>query len=292
MKYSFSNNRGGECNMEGNFKPLLEISEGIHAESKLREAGYMMGGHHCHTHYELFYVENGSCRFLIENSMYDLHAGDFMLIPPLTLHYTRYLFGACKRSVLFFRRKHLTEFPMACMPGGEAFFSETQLFQVPPAHQELAAAHIARMVTEEKISDSRSAALLGLQLQELLLYCSRVCVFLHDTPDRIYTTDQQVLHAARFIISHYMNPITTADIAAASGFSANYLSRKFKEAAGIGLHEYLMFIRLQHAALELVSTGDSITEIALRCGFSDSNYFKDVFKRKYGMTPRSYRKIS
>jgi len=74
------------------------------------------------------------------------------------------------------------------------------------------------------------------------------------------------------------------------GFNPNYLSRKFKETAGIGVHEYLVFTRLQHAALELVTTEDSVTEIAFRCGFSDSNYFKDAFKKKYGLTPRAYRK--
>ena len=56
------------------------------------------------------------------------------------------------------------------------------------------------------------------------------------------------------------------------------------------MHEYLTFIRLQRAALELVSTADSVTEIALRCGFSDGNYFKDAFKKKYGVTPSKYRK--
>ena len=83
---------------------------------------------------------------------------------------------------------------------------------------------------------------------------------------------------------------TIAAIAAAAGFSPNHLSKRFRETAGIGVHEYLVFVRLQHAALELITTGDTITQIALRCGFSDSNYFKDVFKKKYGMTPRDYRK--
>lgn len=278
--------------MEKTEKTLLKISEGVHAESKLRAAGYVMSSHHCHTQFELFYVESGACRFLIENNMYDLHAGDFILIPPLALHYTRYLFGACRRCVLFFRREDLDETTIACMPHQAAFFSETRIFQVPEALQESLTAHIGRMEREEKIGDSRSAALLRLQLQELFLYSSRVCIFLQDTPANIYTTDRQIQEAARFIISHYMEQITTADVAAAAGFSPNYLSRKFRAAAGIGVHEYLTFIRLQHAALELVSTDDSITEIAFHCGFSDSNYFKDAFKRKYGLTPREYRKKS
>ena len=90
--------------------------------------------------------------------------------------------------------------------------------------------------------------------------------------------------------SHYMDDISTADIAAEAGYSPNYLTRKFREAAGIGVHEYLTFIRLQRAALELVSTDHTVTEIAFRCGFSDGNYFKDAFKKKYGVTPREYRK--
>ena len=84
--------------------------------------------------------------------------------------------------------------------------------------------------------------------------------------------------------------IDAADIAAAAGYSPNYLSRKFRKSVGTGIHEYLVFIRLQCAALELMATDDSITEIAFRCGFSDSNYFKDAFKKKYGVTPRAYRK--
>ena len=55
------------------------------------------------------------------------------------------------------------------------------------------------------------------------------------------------------------------------------------------MHEYLTFIRLRSAAHELASTADSVTEVALRCGFSNSNYFKDAFKKQYGCTPRAYR---
>ena len=176
------------------------------------------------------------------------------------------------------------------MPHQAAFFSEPRVFQVPEAMRENVGIHLGRMVAEEKINDMRSRALLHVQLQELLLYCSRICNFLQDTPANIYTTDPQVLEAARYISSHYMEKITTADVAAAAGFSPNYLSKRFREAAGIGVHEYLMFVRLQHAALDLVSTNDFITEIALRSGFSDSNYFKDAFKKKYGITPSAYRK--
>ena len=259
-------------------------------ESQLREEGFVMSSHHCHSFFEIYYVDRGNCRFMVENNIYDLRQGDFLLIPPDILHYTRYLDGPCKKYGIYFRNNDISQQAAAAMPGGSAFFQETRIFQLPDAHHYQVELLLERMLTEEKIEDSRTEAMLYLQLQELLLFCSRNCSFLQEIPANIRTTDRQIVLAARYISDHYMEPISAADIASAAGFSPNYLSKRFREAAGIGVHEYLMFVRLQHAALDLVSTGDSITEIALRSGFSDSNYFKDAFKKKYGVTPSAYRK--
>lgn len=259
-------------------------------ECQLREEGFVMSSHHCHSFFEIYYVDRGNCRFMVENNIYDLRKGDFLLIPPDVLHYTRYLDGPCKKYGIYFRSDDISPQVSAAMPGGSSFFQETRIFQLPDAHHYQAELLLDRMLTEEKIEDSRTEAMLYLQLQELLLFCSRNCSFLQDIPANIRTTDRQIVLAARYISDHYMEPISAADIASAAGFSPNYLSKRFREAAGIGVHEYLMFVRLQHAALDLVSTNDSITEIALRSGFSDSNYFKDAFKKKYGITPSAYRK--
>ncbi len=259
-------------------------------ECQLREEGFVMSSHHCHSFFEIYYVDRGNCRFMVENNIYDLRKGDFLLIPPDVLHYTRYLDGPCKKYGIYFRSDDISPQVSAAMPGGSSFFHETRIFQLPDAHHYQAELLLDRMLTEEKIEDSRTEAMLYLQLQELLLFCSRNCSFLQDIPANIRTTDRQIVLAARYISDHYMEPISAADIASAAGFSPNYLSKRFREAAGIGVHEYLMFVRLQHAALDLVSTNDSITEIALRSGFSDSNYFKDAFKKKYGTTPSAYRK--
>lgn len=262
----------------------------ILVECQLREEGFVMSSHHCHPFFEIYYVDRGNCRFMVENNIYDLRQGDFLLIPPDVLHYTRYLDGPCRKYGIYFRSDDISPQVSAAMPGGSSFFQETRIFQLPDAHHYQAELLLDRMLTEEKIEDSRTEAMLYLQLQELLLFCSRNCSFLQDIPANIRTTDRQIVLAARYISDHYMEPISAADIASAAGFSPNYLSKRFREAAGIGVHEYLMFVRLQHAALDLVSTNDSITEIALRSGFSDSNYFKDAFKKKYGITPSAYRK--
>ncbi len=264
--------------------------EKIIVGSEVREAGYVMPQPHCHSYFELFYAENGSCRFFIENKMYDIRQGDFILIPPGVFHYTRYVDGPCKRVIVHFRREHIGEDVAEVLPGKGTFLTAMRIFQTPEAYRGQINTHIARMVNERKIADERSLPMLVALLRELFLICSRECVFLRDIPEYIHTTDSPIVQAAGYISSHFSEHISAADIAAAAGYSPNYLSLKFKKSVGIGIHEYLTFVRLRAAALELVTTADSITEIAFRCGFSDSNYFKDAFKKKYGVSPREYRK--
>lgn len=271
-------------------KILKEKVEKIFAWRELREAGFVMAAPHCHPYFELFYIESGACSFFIGNNVYDLHEGDILLIPPQVFHYTRYPFGQCLRCNVFFNESDIHVGVAKLMPQGGEFFKDMRIFRLPEAYRAQISELITRMIKENRIDDERSALMLGALLDELFLLCARECSFFYDMPENIHTTDAPIVRAAQFIGLNYMDDISTADIAAAAGYSPNYLSRKFREAAGIGVHEYLMFIRLQRAALELVSTEDSVTEIALRCGFSDGNYFKDAFKKKYGVTPSKYRK--
>ena len=262
----------------------------VFTESYLRDADYIMPSHHFHPYFELYYVERGACRFFLGDGIYDLHTGDFLLIPPQVLHYTRYLFGPCRRDAVFFRREDIDGETVSLLPGGADFFSEPRILQAAEFSRDQFAALFSRMVAEERIRDRASDALLRLRLRELLLLCSRCCTAAGEAPADIRTTDRQIVRAAKYMAEHYAGHVTAAEIAAAAGFSPNYFSRRFRQATGVGVHEYLVYLRLRQAALELASTGDSVTEIALRCGFSDGNYFKDAFKKRYGMTPSAYRR--
>lgn len=261
----------------------------VYAESCLRTADDNMPKHHWHPYFELFYVEEGACSMMAENEMYDLHTGDFVLIPPQTFHYTRYHFGTCRRGAIFFRKEDVSMAVLEQLPGKDSFFQQIRILQTPQPSQIQIDVLLHRMVQENSLNGECSCLILHAMLQEMLLRCSRTCTLV-DVPERIHTTDREIVYAARFMSEHYSEPITSADIAAAAGFSPNYLSRKFREATGFGVHEYLIFLRLRHAAQQLAETEQSITEIALQCGFSDSNYFKDAFKKNYGCTPREYRK--
>ena len=267
----------------------LQGRPGIFIETRLRRQGFIMQGPHNHPYYELFYVQSGCCRSLVQDYMYDLQAGDFILIPPYLLHYTRYPSGECRRCTIFFHLDDLSEEMLSLIPEKERFYSRVQLIRVPGIHKPQIDSWIHLMTAERTLNDYRSPVMLKILLQGLFLLCGRVCSLLYEPPLPAPRIHPQIVQAFSYINDHFMEPVTTADVAAAVGLSPNYLTRKFRESAGIGIHDYLVHIRLDHAAYQLISTDDSISGIAVRCGFADANYFKDAFRKKYGVNPTTYR---
>ena len=60
--------------------------------------------------------------------------------------------------------------------------------------------------------------------------------------------------------------------------------------ANYNCREYIINLRIQNACRLLLETNKSITDIAFECGFNDSNYFGDSFRKIKGISPRKYRK--
>ena len=97
--------------------------------------------------------------------------------------------------------------------------------------------------------------------------------------------------AAHFIVENYQNNISLEDISRYVHLSPEYFSKKFKQDTGVGFREYLVKIRLQHAARLLLTTTMSVTDIAFSCGFNSSNYFSNTFTKVMGMPPAKYRSL-
>lgn len=63
----------------------------------------------------------------------------------------------------------------------------------------------------------------------------------------------------------------------------------FKQYAGMPFIQYLNDYRLTRAGGFLQNTEESVTQIALKCGFENLSYFNRLFRRKFGVTPGQYR---
>ena len=85
--------------------------------------------------------------------------------------------------------------------------------------------------------------------------------------------------------------ITLADIGRMTFFSPVYCDTVFKKDMGVSIIDYLLSRRIAEAKKLLIEGTFSLSEIAKQTGFSDSNYFTRVFKKRTGYTPTEYRKI-
>lgn len=86
--------------------------------------------------------------------------------------------------------------------------------------------------------------------------------------------------------------ISVAEIANKTGMSKFYISHIFKKATAITVVEYRNELRLTLAKRLLVTTDDSITDIAYACGFTSASYFTERFTKSEGLQPSKYRMLN
>lgn len=85
-------------------------------------------------------------------------------------------------------------------------------------------------------------------------------------------------------------PFSLPNFAKEYQISTSSLRRLFKARTGMTVNHYLQQLRLCQAASLLRETDLSISEIAARCGYDDSNYFSSVFHRHMRQTASQYRR--
>lgn len=91
-----------------------------------------------------------------------------------------------------------------------------------------------------------------------------------------------------YIDTNYQHTITLGEMAKREFISNSYLSRLFKQVTGMNFTEYLNLYRLKQVAYMLRTTNDSISKIAMGCGFLGISNFNRQFKKEFGITPQEY----
>lgn len=94
-----------------------------------------------------------------------------------------------------------------------------------------------------------------------------------------------------YIYQHIETDINVDELASVFGVSKFHFHRIFKEQMGSNIYETIKSIRLQKASNLLITNQYStITEVASMCGYSSQTSFIRVFKERFKMTPKTWRK--
>ena len=74
------------------------------------------------------------------------------------------------------------------------------------------------------------------------------------------------------------------------GYDVYWLSREIRRRTGKTYKELLQEKRMQQAVYMLTNSAVPVTDIIESVGYDNTSYFYRIFREKYGMSPKEYRK--
>ncbi|MBR2342961.1 MAG: helix-turn-helix domain-containing protein [Clostridia bacterium] len=233
---------------------------------------------HRHEHLELLYVKEGECLVIHSGERIEAKQDDFVVVNFNEIHATEMsenCFLICVQiAPVFFSVVDFTCPSFRSYISDDPFVSDTML----------------RILAEHTASGS------GSDMEIMGLTYRLICHLL-----RNYTEERSALisrgkrehrisEIISYVSSHYAEHITTAGLAERFFLSEYHFCRFFKETTGMTPTDYINKYRIACASALLKNTDLSVTEVALRVGFTDSNYFTKLFKRYRGSAPREFKK--
>lgn len=102
-------------------------------------------------------------------------------------------------------------------------------------------------------------------------------------------TSKQIQICKDYIQMHLSERVTVETLAQHVGYSATYLSRKFKQETGKNILDYINDCRIDRAKQMLISCELSIQEISEQLGFGTQSYFGAQFKKITGLSATEFR---
>ena len=247
---------------------------------------------HHHDFYEVYLLLRGRVEYIVENQIYRMRPGDWMLTSPLELHQARIATDAdaYERIVLWVARPYLEHLSTPrtsltrCFDTSVA--THTNLLRLPGAAGAQLRASIERLCTLRASKDYGSDLLAQGALVELMIGMNRAAAERGDSRPA-GTSDQVVDAVLHYINEHYSETLTLDQLAEKFFISKYHLLRKFDAQVGTTVHRYILQKRLLNAK-QLLAGGVPPNEVCQYCGFGDYANFYRAFKAEYNQTPRQY----
>lgn len=244
---------------------------------------------HYHDYCEVFLVLEGSARHLVGQSESRLQPGDLVFIRPSDTH------DYVSTGGSGFTMLNIT-FTLATLQQlldylGEGFPARALLEAALPPSVQLTAGEMegihARMAAIAAISREDTAALktaLRVLLFEVFTrYFSQYTTDRPALPEWLETLCTQVRTTGGFVEG-------SEKLFAMTDRSREHVCRSMKKYMGVTVSEFINDLRLRYIASMLHSGNRTVAEIVFASGFNNLSWASELFKAKYGMTMRQFRK--
>lgn len=244
---------------------------------------------HFHNTHEMIYIGSGGARFRVGAASYDTGPGSLLFISRLEEHDVQILSGPYTRYFLQLtpvQLDRLLDDPLLKTVFIRRPKGFCHCFDMRDAAGRLE--DLFRQLTAEFAQPGPYSALLQASLfRQILICCYRVKGA--QFPPTARAVSPAVLEAQRYLDAHCTEPLGMEAVAQRFYLSPSYLSHAFREWTGYSPKQYIMLSRLSLARELLLTTDLPVADVAVRCGFGDTNNFIRSFKRETGRTPLRYR---
>lgn len=243
---------------------------------------YMESGHmppHLHDTLEVVYVTKGALEAGVGEELYHMKAGDIAFIFPDVIHYYQV-------SPKGENRAYCIQIPLSL---NGVFMEQTQKYypEIPVLDREAVGEEVHGALRKLSIVKKEDSVLAQAYVQILLAKCLPEMKLVLKEHSR---NDDLIYQTAAYIAANFREGLSLTSVASELGVSKYVLSRMFSGTFRCNFNRYINEARLNYACSCLENTNFSITEICLDSGFESQRTFNRVFKERYRMTPREYRK--
>ena len=235
---------------------------------------------HWHDRMELIRLQEGVLKIGYGTDTKLLHAGEIYIIPPRLPHHALCESEAAQWDVLMFDVQAYYNGTPLCrnmlqplQEGRVKFALSTDQAQTVECFDRIFA-----------LAGENDFGVIGLVYQFLdLLFKNTLVEISNDVKGR-----HVMQQATEYIKNNLPEKISTKQLSQEFGYTEEHFCRLFKEMTGFTPMNYLRICRLEKALNLLRNENLSVSEVAARCGFDDSNYFARCFKTHFGKTPREF----
>lgn len=251
--------------------------------------------YHFHEGYEIFLFLDGNVNYYIEQNCYHLQRGNMLIIRPDEFHraiclstevYERLVINIktpyfnLLKSPIVNLQQCFHDHPKGC--NNIALLHEHEIQDFMMLAHKLQSSYNASNVTQSFLAYS--------YLVELLSKTN--CFYLgqsRQNPENLMPA--LVAETMRYIEDHLSEPISHTDIAENLFHNSTYINRKFKEATGLTIKQYIIHKRLS-LAQQLLADSVSPQIVCQQSGFIDYSNFCRSFTRHFGCPPTKYKVLS
>lgn len=243
---------------------------------------------HSHTWFEFNYVLSGQLITRFGKQPATIRAGEFFLIPPGLVHSHTYTKGDPHEGICFRWRIRRLE-----QHNDSSFYARLdrlRLWQPGSCPDKHGIHELLGSLLAETAAGTASKLSLQLRLVQLL----EALAGIHESaPPSLQegSSNDALIRKVEVYLEDFMGEqLNVADLASSLHMSYGHLSRLYKGRTGITLIERMNQLRLAKAHRLLQEESLLIKEVAEQAGFRDIYYFSKAFKRRYGISPQTYRK--